>query len=323
MIFTPNANEPSSGRGGHGELRLSDEHDNKILIYGGGLIGGTAAKVLSDTGSAVTVVTKAPSLQNSDNIDWRFGDLSSERPDETVAGSQAVIYAAGSLSPASLAPSISQLLTSQVTPVIELAEQAARLKIPNFVFISSGGTVYGQTEVIPTHEDVRTAPINAYGMIKVQTEQALLEVARQSGMRVIILRVSNPYGPGQQGTRRLGFIAAAAKAASLAEPLTIWGDGLSSRDFIYLSDVANAIRLAAFYRGDSEIFNIGSGTETSLRQICDLVSRIGGSPVDVRYEQSRSVDVRRNVLDIKKAAQLLNWHPEISLETGIAKTIRH
>lgn len=299
------------------------EHDGRFLIYGGGLIGGAAARVLNDAGSAVTVITRAPSLQNSKGIDWRFGDLASERPDEMMAGRQAVIYAAGSLAPASLAPSISRLLTSQVTPVIELAEQAVQLKVPNFVFISSGGTVYGRTDVIPTHEDVRTAPINAYGMIKVQTEQALLEVARQSAMRVIILRVSNPYGPGQQGTRRLGFIAAAIEAAARAETLTIWGDGRNTRDFVYLSDLAEAIGLAACYRGDSDIVNIGAGIETSLLQICDLVSRIGDAPLDVRHEEARSVDVRRSALDINKAARLLKWSPRTSLEQGVAATIRH
>lgn len=298
-------------------------HEGKVLVYGGGLIGGAAARALSEAGKSVTVITRAPPLQNSPPIDWRFGDLSSERPDEIMVGCQAVIYAAGSLSPASLAPSISQLLGSQVIPVVELAEQAAQLHIPNFVFISSGGTVYGQTDVIPTHEDVQTAPINAYGMIKVQTEQALMEVGRRSGMRIIILRVSNPYGPGQQGTRRLGFIAAAIEAAARSEPLTIWGDGLSTRDFIYLADVANAVCLAAAYQGHSNIFNIGAGTETSLLQICDLVSRIGGVPIEVLHQEARSVDVRRSVLDVRKAANLLDWYPQVSLEDGIAATIGH
>lgn len=303
-------------------MRLVD-HDKKILIYGGGLIGGAAAKSLSEAGNRVTVVTKAPSLQNLEHVDWRFGDLSSDRPDELLAQCQAVVYAAGSLSPASVAPSIAQLLASQVIPVVELAEQAARLAVPNFVFISSGGTVYGQPDIIPTHEDVRTAPINAYGMIKVQTEQALMEVSRRSGMRVIILRVSNPYGPGQQGIRRLGFIAAAIETAFRNEPLTIWGDGLSTRDFVHLSDVANAVTLAAFYQGESDIFNIGAGSETSLLEICELVGQKIGKRLEIRHEDSRSVDVKRSALDVSKAARLLLWKPNKPLEEGISETIHY
>lgn len=299
------------------------DHDGGVLIYGGGLIGGAAAKAISNAGLPVTVVTRAPSLQHSDSIDWQFGDLKTDRPDEFVAKRQAIVYAAGSLSPASQVPSIAQLLTTQILPVVELAEQAARLNVPNFVFISSGGTVYGMTDIVPTDEDVRTAPINAYGMIKVQTEQALMEVARRSDMRVIILRVSNPYGPGQQGSRRLGFIAAAIEAAFRQEPLTIWGDGLNTRDFVYLTDVAQAVLLSACYQGESGIFNIGAGNETSLLRITELVGQLSGLPLAVRHQPGRSVDVRRSSLSISKAQALLNWSPKVSLEAGISATINH
>ncbi len=293
-----------------------------VLVYGGGLIGGAAATALSRSGVPVTVITRAPSLQKSGNIDWRFGDMASERSDAVFANRRAVVYAAGSLSPGSQIPSISQLLSSQIIPVVELAEQAARLGTPTFVFISSGGTVYGRTDVIPTSEEARTAPINAYGMIKVQTEQALMEVAARSKMRVVVLRVSNPFGPGQQGTRRLGFIAAAIDAALRREPITIWGDGLSTRDFIYLSDVAEAVRLSALYQGESTILNIGAGVETSLLRVCELVSEISGIPLAVRHEEARSVDVLRSALDIRKAKSLLQWNPMVSLESGISETMR-
>lgn len=299
------------------------DHNGGVLIYGGGLIGGAAAKTIADAGLPVTVVTKAPALQDASAIDWRFGDVKTERPDAFIANRECIVYAAGSLSPASQVSSIAQLLTREVLPTIELAEQAARLKVPNFVFISSGGTVYGHTKIVPTDEDVRTAPINAYGMIKVQAEQALMEVSRRSGMRVIILRVSNPYGPGQQGTRRLGFIAAAIEAALRQEPLTIWGDGQSTRDFVYLTDVAQAVLLSARHEGESGIFNIGAGTEASLLSIVELVGLLSGIALSVRHEPARSVDVRRSCLSIDKARELLNWSPKVLLEAGILATITH
>lgn len=299
------------------------DHNGGVLIYGGGLIGGAAARAIADSGSPVTVVTRAPALQDAGDIDWQFGDLNAERTDAFVANRECIVYAAGSLSPASQVSSIAQLLAREVLPTVELAEQAARLKVPSFVFISSGGTVYGQTEVLPTDEGVRTAPINAYGMIKVQAEQALMEVGRRSGMRVIILRVSNPYGPGQQGTRRLGFIAAALEAALRQEPLTIWGDGQSTRDFVYLTDVAQAVLLSAQHEGESGIFNIGAGTETSLLSIVELVGLLSGVALPVRHEPARLVDVRRSCLAIAKARALLNWSPVVSLEVGILATIKH
>lgn len=277
---------------------------------------------IANAGLPVTVVTKAPTLQNADAVDWQFGDLTMDRTDAFVTNRQAIVYAAGSLSPASQISSIAQLLTSEMLPVVELAEQAARLNVPNFVFISSGGTVYGMVDTVPTDEEVRTAPINAYGMIKVLTEQALLEVSRRSGMRVIVLRVSNPYGPGQQGTRRLGFIAAALEAAVLNEPLTIWGDGLNTRDFVYLDDVAQAVLLASRYDGDSGVFNIGAGTETSLLQIVELIRELSGTPLAVRHEPARLVDVRRSCLAVDKARAVLGWSPKVSLETGVKETVK-
>jgi len=298
-------------------------HKGGVLIYGGGLIGGAAARVIAETGVPVTVVTRAPALQDAGSVDWQFGDLNSERPDAFLANRECIVHAAGSLSPASQVSSIAQLLAREVLPTVELAEQAARLNVPTFVFISSGGTVYGHAQTVPTDEDVRTAPINAYGMIKVQIEQALMEVGRRSGMRVIVLRVSNPYGPGQQGTRRLGFIAAALEAAVRQEPLTIWGDGQSTRDFVFLSDVARAVLLSARHHGESGIFNIGAGTETSLLSIVNLVERLSGLALPIRHEPARSVDVRRSCLAIDKARTHLGWSPKVSLEVGISATIAH
>lgn len=293
-------------------------------IIGGGLIATAGALALEQLGADVTVVTRAPRPLGGSKINWRYGDVGSAAASEAVSKAESVIYAAGTLSPATQLETVHSAISDEIIPVLKIAETAARSKCRTFVFISSGGTVYGPDAPLPTHEDVRTGPINIYGTIKVLTEQALLEVGRKYGLSIVILRVSNPYGPGQSGTRRMGFIAAAAKAAIAGEPITIWGDGSTMRDFIFIDDVGNALAASAAYRGDSVIVNIGSGQGHSLLQICDVISKQGGRPLEVRFDAARSFDVPRIYLDIARAALVLNWRPRVSLDDGIARVMsRH
>lgn len=289
-----------------------------ILMYGGGLIGSAAAARIAREHTALTVVTRAPEPQHLSGVDWRFGDLGDSMFDSMLEERSAVVYAAGSMAPASQVQSVAKVLSDQVIPVVALAERAASHAVRNFVFISSGGTVYGDASMVPTSEECGIAPINAYGMVKAQTEQALLEVGRTTGMRIIILRVANPYGPGQQGTRRIGFIAAAIEAARRGGPVSIWGDGRKTRDFVHLDDVADAVWRAANHDGESAIINIGTGRETSLLEVCDIVGELAGLQLELLFHEARSVDVQRNCLAIEKAAKLLGWRPQIELRQGIS-----
>ncbi|MFC3698561.1 NAD-dependent epimerase/dehydratase family protein [Sphingobium xenophagum] len=287
-------------------------------IIGGGLIATAGALALEELGSNVTVVTRAPPPLGGDSIEWTYGDVASQAAVHAVERAESVIYAAGTLGPATKLETVHSGISDEIVPVLKLAEQAAGSGCKTFVFISSGGTVYGPNVPLPTHEDVRTAPINIYGTIKVLTELALLEVGRKYGISIVILRVSNPYGPGQSGTRRMGFIAAAAKAAMAGEPIVIWGDGSTTRDFIFIDDVGRALALAAGYRGNSVILNIGSGEGHSLLQICKIVSSNSPRPLNVQFDSGRAFDVPKNYLDISRAAQVLGWRPQVALNDGIA-----
>lgn len=300
---------------------MSNRNPQKLTIFGGGLIGSAAALSLNNAGHDVQVVTRAPPLRAFDTQKWIFGDLGSVEVPIVVAGAQTVIFSAGSMVPGSQIVSVAATLAEQVYPVVDLAEKAAHAGVSNFVFISSGGTVYGAGDVLPFCENHATNPINAYGMVKVQTEQALLEVSRRTGIAVHILRVANPYGPGQTGSRKLGFIAAAIDAALKGLPLRIWGDGSASRDFVFIDDVGRAIQLATESSHPGGIFNVGSGRETTLLHVCEIVERMTRRQLNVEFEPARSVDVPRNVLDITRAREILDWRPEIDLEHGISMTV--
>lgn len=300
---------------------MPTELKQKVTVFGGGLIGGAGASALAAAGHDVQVITRAPPLQSFSSHNWLFGDLASVDLASTLPGSTSVVYSAGSMVPASQITSVAGILAEQVLPVVDLAEKSASMGVQNFIFISSGGTVYGAGEEPPFSEEHATRPINAYGMVKVQTEQALMEVSRRTGIAVHVLRVSNPYGPGQRGERKLGFVAAAIEAVLHGQTLRIWGDGCNTRDFVFIDDVGKAIALAVDSKLPRAILNIGSGRETSLLEVCRIVERVSGRPLAIKFEEGRAVDVSRNVLDVSKAREAIRWCPAVDLEEGIAITI--
>ena len=300
---------------------LGVKNVNSCVIIGGGLIATAGALTLERMGRNVTVVTRAPRPLGGDSIVWNYGDVSSSAALHAVTEAESVIYAAGTLGPATEMETVHGAVSDEIIPVLRLAEHAAVSGAKTFVFISSGGTVYGPDAPIPTDENVRTAPINVYGTIKALTEQALLEVGRKYGITVVILRVSNPYGPGQSGTRRMGFIAAAVKKAISGEPIVIWGDGGATRDFIFLEDVGAALAAASDHRGSSTVLNIGSGKEYSLLEVCEIITKNSRNPLDIQFNQGRNFDVPRSCLNISKSFEVLGWKPNISIEGGIAITM--
>lgn len=292
-----------------------------VLVVGGGFLGKAAARALTMRGHSVSVLTRAPAPLPLDDLNWVYGDIHSPQLDDLLPGVGAVICASGTISPATGLDSVATAMSDEVIPVVRLAENAAKAGVRRLIFISSGGTVYGPTAQIPTPETASVAPINTYGLIKVETEYALLDVARRTDLSVTILRVSNPYGPGQLGTRQLGFVAAAIHASLKETALTIWGDGSVTRDFIFIDDVERAIALAVESDRGSAVLNIGSGVATSLQQVCAMVGKATGKPINTNFEEGRAVDVKSSMLGIERARDVLGWQPEVSLAQGIDRTV--
>ena len=292
----------------------------RVLVVGGGFIGTAAARTLASCGHSVSVLSRAPASLSLDHINWIYGSIDYPNLVELLEGVDAVVCANGTIAPGTRLDSVAAVLSHDLVPVVELAERAASAGVRRLIFISSGGTVYGQNAPLPTPESARSAPINTYGLVKVVTEYALLDVARRTNLSVTLLRVSNPYGPGQIGNRQLGFVGAAIHAALNRSALRIWGDGLVTRDFVFIDDLARAIALAAASRSCSSILNIGSGVGTSLLEVCAMVEKATGNPICVVFEKARSVDVTSSTLDILRARKVLEWQPEVSLEEGIGLT---
>ena len=199
---------------------------------------------------------------------------------------------------------------------------SVRFGVKKFVYASSGGAVYGEAQYLPVDEEHPINPVSQYGVSKHTVEHYLYLYAHQDALNYVVLRYPNVYGPRQNPYGEAGVIAIFARQMLRRERPTIFGRGDKTRDYTHISDVVEA-NLLAMERGQNAIYNIGTGIETSVKQIFDLLAQaLGyeGSPV---YTPAREGEVDRMSLAWDKAQKELGWSPKLSLEEGIRRTIEY
>lgn len=190
------------------------------------------------------------------------------------------------------------------------------------IFLSSGGTVYGRQERQPIREDAVAAPINHYGNVKLSIENVMRVFDIQAEAKMLIARISNPYGPGQDFTKGVGFIDAVLKKSMRREVIQIWGNGEIIRDYIYIRDVCTMLYALAFYEGPEVVFNISSGMGHTQNSVLHIVQRLTGLDVKYIYQNARSVDVPKIVLDNTKIRSICEI-PLLTVEEGIQEYMQY
>lgn len=212
-------------------------------------------------------------------------------------------------------------LKFNVVPQVSFIESCIMAGVKNFVFVSSGGTVYGIPQRKPIPESHLTKPLNSYGMGKLIVEHYLGMLSRGTDLGYTILRVSNPFGPGQTSFKGQGLIPAVLGRCAAGVPVTIIGDGRAERDYIYIEDVIDAL-LAALERNPlQDVVNIGSGQGRTVLEIVDTIEQVLGRPVDRVFTEARSTDTPSNVLDVSKAKALLDWAPKTDFHEAMRLTV--
>jgi UDP-glucose 4-epimerase len=217
-------------------------------------------------------------------------------------------------------------LEINVAGTLRLLEALRRQpKIP-VTFVSSGGTVYGEPDTLPIAEHHPLRPRTAYGVSKTTAEHYALLYRRLWGVDARIVRLSNPFGPGQDFKGQLGAASIFTARALAGERIEIWGDGSAIRDFIYVDDAISGLLATMLAPPDrfgamDPVINIGSGRGVSLRELISLLMHVLNKPIEVHYKPARDFDVRANVLDITRAYRLLGWSPKISLEEGLSRLV--
>ncbi|ORB00542.1 UDP-glucose 4-epimerase [Mycolicibacter minnesotensis] len=210
-----------------------------------------------------------------------------------------------------------------VVGTIRLAEAARAAGVRKIVHTSSGGSIYGTPPRYPTGEDVPTDPASPYAAGKVAGEIYLNTFGHLYGLQCSHIAPANVYGPRQDPHGEAGVVAIFAQALLEGRPTKVFGDGSNTRDYVFVEDVVDAFVRASGEAGDGQRFNIGTGVETSDRQLHSAVAAAVGGPDDPEFHPPRLGDLLRSCLDIERARRVLGWSPQVALADGVTRTVEY
>jgi UDP-glucose 4-epimerase len=205
---------------------------------------------------------------------------------------------------------------------VNLLQNAVKYGVKKFIFASTGGAIYGEHDYFPADEIHQTRPYAPYGINKLTVEKYLFYYRHVYGLDYIILRYANVYGPRQNPYGECGVIAIFTdKILKGIEPL-INGDGLQTRDYVYVSDVVNA-NVLALEADEHAVYNIGTGKETDVNYIFDMINSFAGTNFAQKHGPPKKGEQRRSVLSSEKIRKELGWLPKTDIESGLKATIEY
>lgn len=285
-----------------------------VLIGGNGFLGRAFAAHLAARDREVHVIGRA---------DWDSGRA--DQLAERLRGRlPVVIDLAYATVPSSSFEDPVADFTANLGAIIRHLEYAKALVVDRFIFVSSGGTVYGDQGDRPLDELAAKEPISPYGITKLASEH-YVGMYRRIKVPTLIVRPSNIYGPGQAPFRGQGLVATAFGMALDGKPLSLFGDGAQRRDYIYIDDFCRSLD-AAMTRGMiGQSYNLGSGVGTSAADLLSAIGRItagDGFPLAVKPAPARPYDVASNLLDVTRMRDHLGAQPQVGLREGLEATWR-
>jgi UDP-glucose 4-epimerase len=300
----------------------------RVLVTGGaGFVGGALVRRLVDMGARVTVLDdlftgKVETIPTSAQfVEGSVTDAALVQ--ELVAAHSLVFHMAARNIIASTKNPRDDYETNIGGTLNVL--MAARESRPDRVVYTSSTSVYGNPRTIPINEDDGLVLLSPYAVSKLGGENYALAFYESYGLPVGVVRYSNVFGVGQRPDNPYcGVVSRFFASAMSGEPLTIHGDGEQTRDFTYVDDAVDATLLAAVHpRAEGEVFNVGTGIETSVNSLAAGVAASIGADVTIRHIDRRDIDnIRRRVVNIEKIRRMLHWAPQVTLTQGLASTAR-
>jgi UDP-glucose 4-epimerase len=296
------------------------------LIGGDGFIGSHLRKRLASRQAEVVVLGRSTGPLPAENEihinveDHRWEDVRAILGRFTYS---AMIDLASASVPKGGQADPARDLAENIGTLLRHLDLARELKVEKFVYMSSGGTVYGESRGLPLKEEDPLLPQSPYGIAKLAGERYVDMYQRAHRLPAVIVRPSNIYGPGQRPFRGQGIVPIAFAAAFQGTPFTVFGDGTSVRDYLYVDDLCDAIHVVIAKADAGEVLNIGSGEGLPvielLRSIAQAAEESGHS-LDLVFKPARPTDVHSNVLDISRLHALAPWQPRIPLCDGLVLT---
>jgi UDP-glucose 4-epimerase len=299
----------------------------RVLVTGGaGFIGSHVVDRLLADGHAVDVVDnlttgrpeqihRAARLHVCDLRDARLDDVIAAARAETVVHIAAQTAVSRSVADPRFDASVNVLGT------VALLEACRHAGVRRVVYTSTGGAGYGDTDIVPTPEDHPLHPVSPYGVSKTAAEQYLEYWAGLTGGRALTLRLANVYGPRQDPAGEAGVIAIFSSRLLAGDPCFVNGDGEQTRDYVYVSDVAEAATRAVASPDVAGVVNIGTGAETSVNELYRRLARLTDVRRAAEHAPARPGEQRRSALDAARAKTLLGWSATTPLDEGLTQTV--
>jgi UDP-glucose 4-epimerase len=297
-----------------------------IVTGGAGFIGSHVADGLLGRGDQVTVVDnlstgrreRVPADAGFRQLDIRDGPALRALAEELEA--QAIFHLAAQ---ADVRVSVAEPGFDADVNVRGTAEvlEAARAVDARVIFSSTGGAIYGEVDRIPSPEDTPCAAMAPYGISKLCGEHYVDLYNRLYGTRHVTLRYGNVYGPRQDPHGEAGVVAIFFGRLVAGDVPLIFGDGLQTRDYVYVADVVRANLAALAYDGPHSVFNVGTGQETSVVDLLAGCQAAAGTRIEPEHRPPRLGELQRSALDVSRAADALGWRAEVSMDDGLAATL--
>ena len=305
----------------------------RALVTGGaGFIGSHVADLFIQEGYEVEIIDDLSSGNRSNLPESaKFHEVSIASPDAArivrEGAFDVVVHLAAQIDVRkSVADPIFDATTNIIGTLNILEAIRASGRRTRIAFTSTGGAIYGDFNTPPNVETFVKDPESPYAISKLSAEYYLAYYGRVHGIEHVALRFGNVYGPRQDPHGEAGVVAIFCSRILEGKPLTIFGDGLQTRDYVYVGDVARAVflgvtgKLPEAERVDARAFNVGTGIGTSVVDLARLLQEAAGSNADIVFAPKRPGEQQESFLDASKARALLGWEPNVTLAEGLANT---
>lgn len=294
-----------------------------LLLGGNGYIGRYLAERIAMENEVVVADKNIEKCGKCGNIEYKNIDfINCNNFDEYLCDIDVVIHLISTIFPNDNLENIEKDITENVFPTLRLLRDICKKKDTKIIFLSSGGTVYGEHNRVPIKENEIKMPICNYGIIKENIEKYLELYSNYMNLNYRVIRLSNPYSEKIKNGRKQGIIPIVIDQIINGDIIKIYGDGNEVRDYIYIDDAIDAIMEIINYGGEEKVFNVGTGKGYSINELLELITEdLKDYKVNIEHLDNRKCDVSYNILDITCINKETGWYPKISLEQGIKKVI--